>query len=78
MKEQRGLTIFISISAVIFIILMGMIVWKAVKKVPVNINNFDDCMKAGYPVTETNPSQCETSEGKTFTQEVPPTKEPIE
>lgn len=34
------------------------------------IANFEECMKAGYPIMESYPRQCKTPDGKTFTEEV--------
>lgn len=34
-----------------------------------NINNFDDCANAGYPVMDSYPRQCSTPEGRVFTEE---------
>lgn len=32
------------------------------------INNFDDCIKAGNPILESLPEQCKTSDGRIFTK----------
>jgi hypothetical protein len=40
-----------------------------------DINSFDDCVAAGYPVAESYPEQCFTDDGKSFTnpnQSIPP------
>jgi hypothetical protein len=34
------------------------------------INNFIDCVNAGYPIMETHPMQCRTPDGRTFTQDI--------
>src|SRR3989344_3397568 len=34
------------------------------------INSFEDCTAAGYPVMESYPRQCQTPEGTVFTEEV--------
>ncbi len=31
-----------------------------------NVNNFEECVKAGYPVMETYPRQCKTPDGRMF------------
>ncbi len=36
------------------------------------INNFDDCAYAGYPILESYPRQCKTPDNRTFTEIVPP------
>lgn len=37
---------------------------------PVEVKTFADCVRAGFAVTETNPRQCKTADGKTFTEAV--------
>lgn len=34
-----------------------------------NVNNFEECEKAGYPIMESNPRQCKTPDGKVFEEE---------
>lgn len=34
------------------------------------INNFQECLSAGYPVLESYPRQCKTSEGETFVEDI--------
>lgn len=68
MDEHRGLTVFLMIGGVLFIAGLGYFLFKAVRNAPVTIDSFDDCMKAGYEILETNPAQCRTSEGKSFDQ----------
>ncbi|MEW6723053.1 MAG: hypothetical protein AB1324_07355, partial [Candidatus Micrarchaeota archaeon] len=36
---------------------------------PPEINSFDDCVDAGYPVMESYPRQCRTPDGRTFISE---------
>ena len=36
--------------------------------VPKIVNNFVDCVRAGYPVLETFPAQCKTTDGRTFVE----------
>jgi hypothetical protein len=35
-----------------------------------DINNFEECAKAGYPVLESYPAQCNTPDGRHFVQEL--------
>lgn len=70
MKEQRGLTLFLTLSVVVMIVLVGVVMVKAVKSAPIYINSFDDCLRAGNKILETSPAQCQTLDGKVFTQEV--------
>ena len=41
------------------------------QKTTLEINNFDDCARAGYPILESYPRQCKTPDGKTFTEIIP-------
>ncbi|ODS39279.1 MAG: hypothetical protein A7316_05940 [Candidatus Altiarchaeales archaeon WOR_SM1_86-2] len=34
------------------------------------INSFDDCVRAGYPIMESYPRQCRTPDSRTFTEEI--------
>ena len=34
------------------------------------VNNFEECLKAGHPVMESYPRQCQTPEGKTFNEDI--------
>lgn len=34
------------------------------------INSYEECVEAGYPVIESYPEQCATPDGKTFTKEL--------
>jgi len=34
------------------------------------INSFEECVKAGYPVLESYPRQCQTPDGKSFTEDI--------
>ena len=34
------------------------------------INNFEECVSAGYPVLESYPRQCKTPDGQTFTEDI--------
>jgi len=36
------------------------------------INSFDDCAKAGYPILESYPRQCKTPDGGSFIEELTP------
>lgn len=41
-------------------------------------NSFDECIKAGYPVMESYPRQCRTSDGKTFIEDIGNTLEKVD
>jgi len=38
--------------------------------IPAQVTNFDECVAAGYGVMETYPEQCNTPDGKSFTQNI--------
>ncbi len=38
------------------------------------IKSFNDCLNAKYPIMESYPRQCKTPDGRTFVEELPPTK----
>lgn len=42
------------------------------------INSFDECVVAGYPVMESYPRQCKTSDGKIFVEQIEGGKFPQE
>lgn len=35
-----------------------------------SINNFEECVSAGYPIMESYPERCQTPDGRTFTRQV--------
>ncbi|MBP9711428.1 MAG: hypothetical protein KBD55_00105 [Candidatus Pacebacteria bacterium] len=37
-----------------------------------NIQSFEDCANAGYPIMESHPRQCKTPDGRTYSEELPP------
>ncbi len=39
--------------------------------VPVAVLSFEECLRAGYPVMESNPRQCKTPDGRTYAEELP-------
>lgn len=40
------------------------------------VNSFEECVNAGYPVQESFPRKCSVPKGPSFTEEVVPTEEP--
>lgn len=52
----------------------GVYFWITTTKQPQNpaveISSFEECAQAGYPIMETYPEQCRTSDGKTFVKEI--------
>ncbi len=41
-------------------------------KIQKNINSFEECAKAGYPIMESYPRQCRTTTGKYFVETLIP------
>ena len=72
------------IGAVVVLIAAVVVVGLAIKKDReyvdlVKVTNFDECVKAGYDVMESDPRQCRTKDGQTFTEEKPePSPEPTD
>jgi hypothetical protein len=69
------------------VILLGLVIWTGISyytkdlerfptdHVPVpTISSFNDCLNAGLPIMESYPRQCKTPDGRTFAEELPPTK----
>lgn len=58
----------------IIVILVGTALYFTVCKPgeapPPDINSFEECVSAGYPVLESYPRQCKTPDGKTFTEDI--------
>lgn len=44
---------------------------KKSNQTPKTVLSFEDCVTAGYPILESNPRQCKTSDGRTYTEELP-------
>jgi len=58
----------------LIIIVLGAVVYFTIFKpgeVPTpDINSFEECVSAGYPVLESYPRQCKTPDGRTFTEDI--------
>jgi len=52
------------------IILIGVGLWIYLKSPQIEVQSFDDCVKAGYPVMESYPRQCKVPDGQTFVEEI--------
>ena len=65
--------LYFSLFLVIFVAVAVMIlVWRMQKNPWSDINNFRDCVKAGYPVMHSYPPQCTLPSGKFFVQQIVP------
>lgn len=54
----------------ITLIVLGLIVIGTCTAIQ-EINSFEDCVEAGYPILESYLAQCRTPEGKVFVEQVP-------
>jgi len=64
-------TIFLVI-LIIIILGGGFLIWRYElnQKVIASISSFEECEARGYPVLESYPRQCQTSDGRTFTEDI--------
>lgn len=54
----------------IFVLIIGLIVFKAkTQEIDTPITNFEECMKAGYPIQESYPRGC-NADGQHFTEDI--------
>lgn len=57
------------VSFFIVLLIVGLGIWKYQQKsVTEQINSFEECAQAGYPILESYPEQCRTPDGKSFTK----------
>ncbi len=65
-------SLYYAVGAVLVILTLGYLYLE--KNTPavqvVQIQSFEDCVKAGFIVMESYPRQCRTSDGRTFTEEI--------
>ena len=64
-KKLLGLALF-----VLLLILFYFFITYRLKSIIVD--SFEECVEAGYPVMESYPRQCRTSDGRSFVETVPP------
>jgi hypothetical protein len=64
--------IFIFILTIVILggIAVYFIVFKPSEVLTPNINSFEECASAGYPVLESYPRQCKTPDGRSFTEDI--------
>mgnify|MGYP005839159459 CR=1 FL=1 len=67
---SKNKIIFWIIISVITIFIAILLIFLRPKVATGNINSFEECAKAGYPVMEIYPPQCKTPDGRIFTQEI--------
>ena len=68
-RNHVYLSFFLLIFTAVIILI---IVWQLQKNPWDSINNFNDCVKGGYPVMQSYPPQCTIPNGKFFIQQVVP------
>lgn len=55
---------------ILFLLFLAIAAFFLLKKKQVIVASFEDCVKAGFPVLESYPPQCKTSDGKSFSQKI--------
>jgi len=57
---------------IIAMIVVGVLIWNRKKQSQVlaNINSFEECAAAGFPIMESYPEQCKTPDNRTFTRQI--------
>lgn len=59
------------IFVLIALLIVGILIWQLKSKEAMqNINSYEDCVAAGYPIMESYPERCSTPDGRTFTRQV--------
>ncbi|MDO8269823.1 MAG: Gmad2 immunoglobulin-like domain-containing protein, partial [Candidatus Levybacteria bacterium] len=66
--KKLGMRIFVTILVIIGVF-GAFYFFKQQQKIE-GISSFEECADAGFPIMESYPSQCRTSNGKNFTQEI--------
>ncbi|KKQ77276.1 MAG: hypothetical protein US98_C0008G0013 [Parcubacteria group bacterium GW2011_GWC1_38_6] len=58
----------------VVIIILGIVAYILAPKLDtepkLTVNNFNECVSAGYPILESYPRQCNTLEGKNFVEDI--------
>lgn len=70
MKDRR---LLFFIFTIVFLLVVALF-WRGGKKQSRlgKISSFEDCAKAGYPVMESYPRQCQTPDGRNFVESFVP------
>ncbi len=65
--------LYFALFLVFFVAIIVLLIISHTQKNPLaNIQNFDDCVKAGYPVLQSYPEQCTLPNGKFFVSQTMP------
>ena len=64
------------IAVFIAMLIVGVLIWQTKNNAKIihSINSFEECVAAGYPIRESYPERCSTSDGKTFTRQISQTE----
>jgi hypothetical protein len=66
MSEQKNKKVFGSILIIIVLLIVGYLLYSYTKSPFPVVTSFDECVAAGFPVTDSLPAQCKTPDGRTF------------
>lgn len=61
--DKKG---YITIAVALLLLTGGAFYWRSHSDSVKAVNNFEQCVAAGYEVTESQPTQCQTPDGKLF------------
>jgi hypothetical protein len=66
---MRNFKLLLVVLIGILTLVIALVLWAVFNKSTREINSFEDCAKAGYPVLQTYPAQCKTPDGRVFTED---------
>lgn len=55
---------------IVIVLSAGVVVWLNLQPPRVEVQSFEECAQAGYPVMESYPRQCKAPDGKTFVEDI--------
>lgn len=68
MNKKSKIILFVAVLVAVFAAFFG---WKAWQNAKIaEIDSFEECAAAGYPVLLTYPGQCKTPDGRTFVEQI--------
>jgi hypothetical protein len=62
-------SVYLLVAALVFLAILAVVAIMDAQSRIQSIDNFDDCVAAGYPVQESYPERCTTSDGHSFVNE---------
>ncbi len=77
MESRQSLSVWLYVGVIaIFAIVVVFSLYKSKKENALRqVSDFETCAQAGFPVMESYPEQCRTSDGRTFVRKI---TEPVE